>query len=179
MPKTAIVRPWVTGGEMRKIWAPWRVEYIRSEKTKECIFCQKPAENKDTQNYILFRGKTSFVILNNYPYNSGHLMVAPFRHLASLDDLTDEELFEHFDLVRQSARAIKEAYKPEGFNIGMNLGRVAGAGVEGHVHTHIVPRWNGDTNFMPVLSDTKVIPEALASSYAQLKKKIARNARKT
>jgi ATP adenylyltransferase len=179
MPKTAIVRPWVTGGKMRKIWAPWSVEYIRSEKTKECIFCQKPAENKDTQNYILFRGKTSFVILNNYPYNSGHLMVAPFRHLASLDDLTDEELFEHFDLVRQSARAIKEAYKPEGFNIGMNLGRVAGAGVEGHVHTHIVPRWNGDTNFMPVLSDTKVIPEALASSYAQLKKKIARNARKT
>lgn len=164
---------------MRKIWAPWRVEYIRSEKAKECIFCQKPAENKDTQNYILFRGKTSFVILNNYPYNPGHLMVAPFRHLASLDDLTDEELFEHFDLVRQSARAIKEAYKPEGFNIGMNLGRVAGAGVEGHVHTHIVPRWNGDTNFMPVLSDTKVIPEALASTYAQLKKKIARNARKT
>jgi ATP adenylyltransferase len=106
-------------------------------------------------------------------------MVAPFRHLASLDDLTEEELFEHFDLVRKSARAIKEAYKPEGFNVGMNLGRVAGAGVEGHVHTHVVPRWNGDTNFMPVLSDTKVLPEALASTYAQLKEKIARNARKT
>lgn len=164
---------------MRKIWAPWRVEYIRSEKAKECIFCQKPAENKDTRNHILFRGKTSFVILNNYPYNPGHLMVAPFRHLASLDDLTEEELFEHFDLVRKSARAIKEAYKPEGFNVGMNLGRVAGAGVEGHVHTHVVPRWNGDTNFMPVLSDTKVLPEALASTYAQLKEKIARNARKT
>ena len=158
---------------MRKIWAPWRVEYIRSEKSKGCIFCQKPAENKDTQNYILFRGKTSFVILNNYPYNPGHLMVAPFRHLASLDDLTEEELFEHFDLVRQSARAIKEVYKPEGFNIGMNLGKVAGAGVEGHVHTHVVPRWNGDTNFMPVLSDTKVLPEALASTYAQLKEEIA------
>lgn len=158
---------------MKKIWAPWRVEYIRSEKAKGCIFCQKPAENKDSLNYILFRGKTSFVMLNNYPYNPGHLMVAPFRHLATLDDLTDEELFEHFDLVRKSARAIKEAYKPEGFNIGMNLGRVAGAGVEGHVHTHIVPRWNGDTNFMPVLSDTKVLPEALASTYAQLKEKIA------
>jgi len=157
---------------MRKIWAPWRVEYIRSEKSKGCIFCQKPAENIDTRNYILFRGKTSFVILNNYPYNPGHLMVAPFRHLASLDDLTEEELFEHFNLVRRSARAIKEAYKPEGFNIGMNLGRVAGAGVEGHVHTHVVPRWNGDTNFMPVLSDTKVLPEALASAYAQLKEKI-------
>ena len=157
---------------MRKIWAPWRVEYIRSEKSKGCIFCQKPAENKDTQNYILFRGKTSFVMLNNYPYNPGHLMVAPFRHLATLDDLTDEELFDHFDLVRRSARAIKEAYKPEGFNIGMNLGRVAGAGVEGHVHAHVVPRWNGDTNFMPVLSDTKVLPEALASTYALLKGKI-------
>ena len=157
---------------MRKIWAPWRVEYIRSEKSKGCIFCQKPAANKDTQNYILFRGKTSFVMLNNYPYNPGHLMVAPFRHLATLDDLTDKELFELFDLVRRSARAIKEAYKPEGFNIGVNLGRVAGAGVEGHVHTHIVPRWNGDTNFMPVLSDSKVLPEALASTFAQLKGKI-------
>jgi len=157
---------------MRKIWAPWRVEYIRSEKAKGCIFCQKPAENKDIQNYILFRGKTSFVMLNNYPYNPGHLMVAPFRHLATLDDLTDKELFELFDLVRRSARAIKEAYKPEGFNIGVNLGRVAGAGVEGHVHTHIVPRWNGDTNFMPVLSDSKVVPEALASTFAQLKGKI-------
>ena len=164
---------------MKKIWAPWRVEYIRSEKAKACIFCQKPAENKDSLNYILFRGKTSFVMLNNYPYNPGHLMVAPFRHLATLDDLTDEEIFEHFDLVRKSARAIKEAYKPEGFNIGMNLGRVAGAGVEGHVHTHVVPRWNGDTNFMPVLSDTKVLPEALAATYAELKEKIALIARKT
>jgi ATP adenylyltransferase len=158
---------------MRKIWAPWRVEYIRSVKSKGCIFCQKPVENKDAQNSILFRGKTSFVMLNNYPYNPGHLMVAPFRHLATLDDLTDEELFEFFDLVRRSARAINEAYKPEGFNIGINLGRVAGAGVEGHVHTHVVPRWNGDTNFMPVLSDTKVLPEALASTYALLKGKIA------
>lgn len=157
---------------MRKIWAPWRVEYIRSEKTRECIFCQKPGENKDTQNYILFRGKRNFVILNTYPYNPGHLMVAPFRHLATLDDLTDKELFELFDLVRRSARAIKEAYRPEGFNIGINLGRVAGAGVEGHIHTHIVPRWNGDNNFMPVLADTKVLPEALASTFAQLKDKI-------
>jgi ATP adenylyltransferase len=155
---------------MKKMWAPWRVEYIRSEKAKGCIFCQKPEENKDRQNYILFRGKTSFVILNSYPYNPGHLMVAPFRHLATLDELTDEELFEHFDLVRRSARAIREVYKPEGFNMGINLGRVAGAGVEGHVHTHVVPRWNGDTNFMPVLSDTKVLPEALASTYAQLKR---------
>lgn len=162
---------------MKKIWSSWRVEYIRSEKAKGCIFCQKPEENKDEQNYILFRGKTSFVLLNKYPYNPGHLMIAPFRHLATLDELTDEELFEHFDSVRSSVRALKEAYKPEGFNIGINLGRVAGAGVEGHVHTHVVPRWNGDTNFMPVLSDTKVLSEALASTYAQLKEIIARNMR--
>jgi len=160
---------------MKKIWSSWRVEYIRSEKAKGCIFCQKPEENKDEQNYILFRGKTSFVLLNKYPYNPGHLMIAPFRHLATLDELTDEELFEHFDSVRRSVRALKEAYKPEGFNIGINLGRVAGAGVEGHVHTHVVPRWNGDTNFMPVLADAKVLSEALASTYAQLKEIIARN----
>jgi ATP adenylyltransferase len=157
---------------MRKLWAPWRVEYIRSEKTKGCIFCQKPEENLDQRNYILFRGKLNFVILNTYPYNPGHLMVAPFRHLASLDDLTEEELLEHFDLVRRGTRALKQTYKPEGFNIGINLGRVAGAGVEGHVHTHIVPRWNGDTNFMPVVSGTKVLPEALAATFAQLKGKI-------
>jgi len=157
---------------MKKLWAPWRVEYIKSAKSAGCVFCQKPEENRDRQNYILYRGKANFVILNTYPYNPGHLMVAPFRHLASLDDLTDKELFEHFDLVRRSTGAIREAYQPQGFNIGMNLGRVAGAGVEGHVHTHIVPRWNGDTNFMPVLSDTRVLPEALAATYAQLKDKI-------
>ncbi len=157
---------------MKKLWAPWRVEYIKSEKAKVCIFCQKPKENLDQRNYIVYRGKLNFVMLNTYPYNPGHLMVAPFRHLASLDDLTEEELLEHFDLVRRSARALKQTYKPEGFNIGINLGRVAGAGVEGHVHTHIVPRWNGDTNFMPVVSDTKVLPEALAATFAQLKGKI-------
>ena len=117
---------------MRKIWAPWRVEYIRSEKAKGCIFCQKPEENKDSQNYILFRGKTSFVILNTYPYNPGHLMVAPFRHLATLDELTDEELFEHFDLVRRSARAIGEAYKPEGLSVTVNKTHCVGASHTGN-----------------------------------------------
>ncbi len=164
---------------MEKLWSSWRTEYIRGEKTKECIFCQKLQENKDSENYVLFRGKTNFVMLNKYPYNPGHLMVAPFRHLATLDELTDEELFEHFDSVRSSVRALKEVYKPEGFNIGINLGLVAGAGVESHVHTHIVPRWNGDTNFMPVLADTKVLSEGLASTYAQLKEIVARNMRRT
>jgi len=163
---------------MKKLWSSWRTEYIRGERTKGCIFCQKLQENKDIENYVLFRGKMNFVMLNKYPYNPGHLMVAPFRHLATLDELTDEELFEHFDSVRSSVRALKEVYKPEGFNIGINLGQVAGAGVEGHVHTHIVPRWNGDTNFMPVLADTKVLSEGLASTYVQLKEIVARNMRK-
>lgn len=154
---------------MKNIWAPWRVEYIQSKKSGDCIFCQKSGENSDRQNYILFRGDRNFVILNAYPYNPGHLMVAPYRHLADLDELTNEELFEHFDLVRRATGALTSAYKPGGFNIGINLGRVAGAGVEGHIHTHIVPRWGGDTNFITVLADVKVIPQALDATYDQLK----------
>jgi ATP adenylyltransferase len=162
---------------MRKIWAPWRIEYIRGEKAKECIFCQKSKENSDRENYILFRGANNFVILNTYPYNPGHLMVATYRHLADLEELSEEELFEHFDLVRKSARALTEAYKPQGFNIGINLGRIAGAGVEDHVHTHIIPRWSGDTNFITVVSDIRVIPEALDATYAELLGKITGSAK--
>lgn len=157
---------------MKKIWAPWRIEYIRSKKGEGCIFCQKSKERRDSQNYILFRGKKNFVMLNLYPYNPGHLMVACYRHLATFEGLSDEELFEHFDLMRKCVGALKGAYKPDGFNIGINLGGVAGAGVEGHVHTHIVPRWNGDTNFTAVVSDIRVIPQALASTYNDLKGKI-------
>lgn len=164
---------------MKKIWAPWRIEYIRGEKTKECIFCQKSKENNDKDNYILFRGVNNFVILNTYPYNPGHLMVAPYKHLADLEGLTDEELLEHFDLVRKSTRALTEAYKPQGFNIGINLGRVAGAGVEGHIHTHIIPRWSGDTNFITVVSDIRVIPQALDATYSELLGRIARGAVRT
>lgn len=154
---------------MRKIWAPWRIQYIRAEKTEGCIFCEKPKEDSDSDNYILFRGRKNFVMLNTYPYTPGHLMVAPYRHLPTLEELSDDELFEHFDLVRKSTKALTGAYKPDGFNIGVNLGKVAGAGVEGHVHTHVVPRWGGDTNFMTVVSDVRVIPEALDSSYSQLR----------
>ena len=158
---------------MKRIWAPWRIEYIRTEKAKECIFCQKSKESRDSRNYILFRGDNNFVILNTYPYNPGHLIVSPYRHLATLDELSNEELLEHFDLVRRAAKALTKAYKPQGFNIGINLGRVAGAGVEDHVHTHIIPRWNGDTNFVTVISDIRVIPQALDSTYAELKEKMA------
>lgn len=158
---------------MEKLWAPWRMEYILSPKEGECILCQKPAENRDRENYILFRGKKNFVMLNAYPYNPGHLMIAPYRHMASLEELSDEELFEHFDLVRKCTSVLKKNMMPAGFNIGLNEGKVAGAGIADHVHTHVVPRWQGDTNFMPVVSDTRVLPEALASAYDRLKPKIA------
>ena len=154
---------------MEHIWAPWRIEYIEMEKSEGCIFCEKPRENRDASNYILYRGKRNFVILNNYPYNPGHLMVAPYRHVGYLEMLTDEELGEHFDIVRKSTKLLRAVFEPAGFNIGINMGKVAGAGIEDHIHTHIVPRWDGDTNFMPVLSATKVMPEALASIYQRLK----------
>jgi len=160
---------------MEYIWAPWRIEYIleaKDAKKKGCILCEKPREDKDETNLILYRGKSNFIILNAFPYNPGHLMVAPYHHVGKLEDLTDEESKEHFDLIKLSIKLLKEAIQPSGFNTGMNLGRVAGAGIEDHIHTHIVPRWQGDTNFMPVIADTKVLPQALATSYSNLKKNL-------
>lgn len=153
---------------MEHLWAPWRMEYIKIAKEKGCILCRKPQENSDVANYILHHGQHNFVIMNCYPYNSGHLMIAPNRHVADLEELTDEELGEHYHLVQHSIRVLKQAFKPEGFNIGMNLGRIAGAGVDKHLHTHIVPRWAGDTNFMPVIGDTDVVNEALRETYKRL-----------
>ncbi|WP_297494911.1 HIT domain-containing protein [Thermococcus sp.] len=157
---------------MKILWAPWRIEYIRSPKHEGCIFCDFPKENRDRERLILYRGKHAFVIMNNYPYNPGHVMVAPYRHVANWEELTDEELLEIMKLTQMIIRAIKKAMKPDGFNLGVNLGRVAGAGIDTHVHLHIVPRWNGDTNFMPVIADTKVIPESLEEAYDELKKAI-------
>ncbi len=157
---------------MKHIWAPWRIEYILSEKAEGCILCDKPREDKDIQNYIIYRGDKNFIILNSYPYNPGHLLVAPYRHAGSLDELTEEERNEHFELVSRCVALIRQVMNPEGFNIGINLGRIAGAGLDTHIHTHIVPRWAGDTNFMPVLADIKVIPEALADTYRRLKEKM-------
>ncbi|HEX78799.1 MAG TPA: HIT domain-containing protein [Dehalococcoidia bacterium] len=153
---------------MEHLWAPWRMQYIKIAKEEGCILCQKPRENSDTANYILYRGRHNFIIMNCYPYNSGHLMIAPNRHIASLEKLTDEELYEHYKLVQRSIAVLKEEFKPEGFNVGMNLGRIAGAGVDKHIHTHIVPRWAGDTNFMPVIADTDVVNEALVETYERL-----------
>jgi len=160
-------------GLMEQIWAPWRIEYIRrTNKEDGCILCQKSQENCDETNFILYRGRDNFVILNVYPYNPGHLMVAPYRHTADLAGLTETEVKEHFDLIRKSLKVIQEVLNPAGFNIGLNLGKAAGAGIETHLHTHIVPRWVGDTNFMPVFSEARVISEALSDTYKKLKAKI-------
>ena len=156
---------------MKRIWAPWRIEYIQMEKPEGCILCDKPKQTDDVANYILYRGGKNFVIMNSYPYNPGHLMVAPYRHVANLEKLNDEERHEHFNMVSQSVRLLKEIFNPTGFNIGMNIGRVAGAGIDDHIHTHIVPRWQGDTNFMPVIADVRVMPEALAETHEKLKGK--------
>jgi ATP adenylyltransferase len=153
---------------MKRIWAPWRVEYIRMEKPKGCILCGKPKESNDEANYILYRGKHNYVMLNLYPYNPGHLMVAPYRHLATPEDLTPEERNEHFEIINRALGALRAAFNAPGFNIGMNVGKVAGAGIDDHFHTHIVPRWAGDTNFMPILADTKVVSEGLAETYKKL-----------
>ncbi len=156
---------------MEQIWAPWRIEYIRMEKPKGCILCDKPKENKDALNYILYRGDKNFIIMNSYPYNPGHLMIAPYQHIASPEELTDAELHEHFEIVSRGTRILRQVFSPAGFNIGINLGKVAGAGIDDHFHTHIVPRWQGDTNFMPVLANIRVVPQALAEIYEKLKGK--------
>jgi len=156
---------------MEQLWAPWRIKYIQMGKSKGCILCDTPKEKDGVSNYILYRGKKNFVIMNSYPYNAGHLMVAPYRHVANLEDLTAEERNEHFEIVGRSVSVLKQVFKPEAFNIGINIGGVAGAGIDEHIHTHIVPRWQGDTNFMPIFADTKVINEALAETYAKLQGK--------
>ena len=156
---------------MGQLWAPWRIEYVQRVKESGCILCQKPRENNDEANFILYRGQNNFLILNTFPYNPGHLMVAPYRHIANLQDLKDEEVKEHFDIVKKSIGLLLETLNPAGFNIGLNVGKVAGAGIEDHLHTHIVPRWQGDTNFMPVLSNTRVVSEALTATYKKLKAK--------
>jgi ATP adenylyltransferase len=156
---------------MKQIWAPWRIKYIEMEKPEGCILCEKPIQNNDALNYILYRGGKNFVIMNSYPYNPGHLMIAPYRHIAKLDELTNEELHEHFEIVSRSIKILRQVFNPGGFNLGANMGKVAGAGIEDHFHTHIVPRWQGDTNFMPVISDVRVVPEALIETYEKLKGK--------
>jgi len=153
---------------MKQLWAPWRIEYIQGEKDDRCIFCTA-SEKKTRDSLLLFKGAFSTVMLNKYPYNNGHLMIAPNRHLASLADLTDEEGSDIFRLTRHCSEALTALFKPDGFNVGMNVGRAAGAGIDDHLHMHIVPRWGGDVNFMPVLGDIKVMPEHLGATFDKLK----------
>ncbi len=157
------------GRQMEILWAPWRMEYILSPKEDSCIFCTPLQQRDDRRNLILHRGKESFIILNRYPYTNGHLMVAPYRHIGLLEELSAEEVKDLMINIQLSIRVLKGAMSPHGFNIGANVGKVAGAGVESHVHFHIVPRWEGDTNYMPVLASTRVIPEHLQQTYDRLR----------
>jgi ATP adenylyltransferase len=156
----------------QRIWAPWRFAYVKDATKNEqqgCIFCVKPDEGDDEANLIVHRGERCFVILNLFPYTNGHLMVAPYEHHSSLADLDDETVAEMMSLTQRAIAALEESYSPHGYNIGFNQGRVAGAGVEHHIHMHVVPRWGGDTNFMPVLADTRVMPQSLEESYEALR----------
>ncbi|MEE8228951.1 MAG: HIT domain-containing protein [candidate division NC10 bacterium] len=144
------------------------MQYIVGPKSNGCILCEKAKGDEDTKNLILARGPLTYVLMNIYPYNSGHLMIAPYRHLKSLEKLSSDETAEMIAWASKSERILREAFHAEGFNIGVNVGKVAGAGIDDHLHMHVVPRWNGDTNFMPVLGETKVIPEYLEETYAKL-----------
>lgn len=153
---------------MKTLWAPWRMEYILSDKGGECIFCVKPQEKKDRDNLILYRSSRSFVMMNRYPYNNGHLMVIPYLHTSTTENLSDEILLDFMKTMQFSLKCLRTAVRPEGFNIGINIGSVAGAGIEEHVHLHIVPRWAGDTSFMTATADVRVIPEHIIETYDKL-----------
>ncbi len=159
---------------MKRLWAPWRIEYILGPKPDECVFCIKDIEGEDEERLILYRGNFSFVIMNKYPYNTGHIMVTPYRHLHSLEELNKEEQKEMMWLLTQSTAILKEIFKPQGINIGLNIGEVAGAGIEEHLHFHLVPRWKGDHSFMAIFGETMVIPEHLRMTYKKLKEPFER-----
>jgi ATP adenylyltransferase len=151
-----------------RLWAPWRLQYIKGEKPDECIFCAKPALDDDSA-LIVHRGERCFVMLNAFPYTSGHVMAAPYEHTADLAGLDEATSVELMTLTQESIKAIRVTYRPEGFNVGANLGTVAGAGVADHVHIHVVPRWEGDTNFMSVIGEVRVLPESLEDTQRNLK----------
>ena len=154
---------------MKVLWAPWRMEYILSDKEEgECIFCPGDNRSQDQARLVLYVGSLTFVIMNRFPYINGHLLVAPVRHVPDLESLTEKETLDLLLMVRRSIEVLKKVMSPEGFNVGLNLGSVAGAGVEAHLHFHIVPRWNGDTNYMSVLGEVRVIPEHIVETYGKL-----------
>jgi ATP adenylyltransferase len=158
---------------MEKLFSPWRSQYISSFAKEEikgdCVLCDAYAASDDETDLVVYRGREAFVLMNKFPYNSGHLMIVPVRHTADFASLTKSEMMETMDLLAASERALRELLHPHGFNIGMNVGRVAGAGIDAHLHWHIVPRWNGDTNFMPVLAEVKVVSEDMAKQSKRLR----------
>jgi Diadenosine tetraphosphate (Ap4A) hydrolase and other HIT family hydrolases len=151
------------------LWAPWRIGYIQGQKTPGCIFCQKHKQKQDSRNYIIQRKEHVFSMLNLYPYNNGHVLIAPYRHIARLEKLTKNEQGQIWELLSETTERLQKTIKPQGFNIGVNVGKVAGAGIAGHLHFHVVPRWNADTNFMPILAGTKIISQSLDALYHLLR----------
>ncbi len=154
---------------MDRLWSPWRYKYVtQATPSDACIFCRKPSEQKDRENYILHRGEHNFVLLNLFPYTNGHLMIAPYRHVPRMADAGRPALMEMMDLAAEAERALTAVYRPQGLNVGMNLGECAGAGVAGHIHMHVLPRWTGDANFMTTVGETRVLPEDLDVTYDRL-----------
>jgi ATP adenylyltransferase len=155
---------------MNHLWSPWRMKYIENnEKEEACIFCNAHAKQDSAANLIAFRGERAFVILNRYPYTSGHLMVIPFQHVSTLEELDPPTRAEIMELTSQCITVLRKTYRPQGFNMGANIGEAAGAGLPGHIHIHIVPRWNGDTNFMSALGETRVLPESIEDTYQRVR----------
>ena len=156
---------------MDRLWSPWRYRYVSTaeEKAESCIFCVKPAEHHDEANLIVFRGQHNFVLLNLYPYTSGHVMVAPYAHIPTLEEADEVTATELMLLTRRTQRHLREVYNAPGFNVGMNIGACAGAGVAGHIHMHVLPRWAGDANFMTTVAETRVVPEDLTDSWRRLR----------
>lgn len=160
---------------MTHLWTPWRATYIQAGNDKgRCIFCDAVDEAPDEKNFVIYRGEFCFVILNRYPYTSGHLMIAPYEHVSRLGMVSEVTTAEMMHLARAAERILEEVYRPDGLNLGMNLGEAAGAGIEQHIHLHVLPRWKGDTNFMSIIGETRIIPETLEDTYAKLKSSFAR-----
>jgi len=155
------------------LWSPWRYRYLQKEPEPGCIFCEKAAQNRDTENFIVLRAELNYIILNLYPYTTGHLMVVPYEHVARLADAKPETLKEMIHLAQRAEEALGDAYHPKGFNLGMNIGESAGAGVAGHIHMHVLPRWPGDVNFLTAVGETRVIPEELPVTWEKLVKAFA------
>lgn len=154
---------------MKQLWCPWRLAYILGPKPDQCVFCLPEHTDEDEERLVLFRGRWNFVIMNKFPYNNGHIMVTPFRHIMDICDMRPEEAAEHFEIIRMSTAILRKRFNPQGINIGLNLGEAAGAGIREHVHFHLVPRWVGDSSFMAVMDEVRVIPEHLHSTYKELR----------